>query len=127
MEAISPSSLVEKARAFARTLASSQELEEYYSLQDKLKNDGEAQSLLGELEKAHQEMRDGMMQGKGAHDDLYVKIEALQDKIRANDTIMNWMRAEQIAISIIQEANEAISREAGFNFGQNASTNGGGC
>ncbi|MCX5835105.1 MAG: hypothetical protein NTV99_11485 [Deltaproteobacteria bacterium] len=62
---------------------------------------------------------------KGAHDDLYVKIEALQDKIRASDTIMNWMRAEQIAIGLIQEANEAISGAAGFDFGQNASTNGG--
>ena len=87
METKSPSSLVEKARAFAKTLASSEEFEEYYSLQQKLKNDPEARSLLEELERKHQELRD-MMQGKRGQEDVYVAIQELQDKIRSNDTIM---------------------------------------
>ncbi len=123
METKSPSSLVEKAKAFAKTLASSEEFEEYYSLQQKLKNDPEARSLLEELEKKHQELRD-MMQGKGGQEDVYVAIQELQDKIRSNDTIMSWLQAEQLAMAMIREANESITGAAGFDFGQNASTNG---
>jgi len=123
METKSPSSLVEKAKAFAKTLASSEEFEEYYSLQQKLKNDPEARSLLEELERKHQELRD-MMQGKRGQEDVYVAIQELQDKIRSNDTIMSWLQAEQLAMAMIREANESITGAAGFDFGQNASTNG---
>ncbi len=121
-ERTNTSSLVENAKAFAKTLASSEEFEEYYSLQQKLKNDPEARSLLEELERKHQELRD-MMQGKGGQEDAYVAIQELQDKIRDNGIIMSWLQAEQVAIAMIQEANEAITGAAGFDFGQNASTN----
>ena len=123
METKSPPSLVEKARAFAKTLASSEEFEKYYTLQQKLKNDPEARSLLDELERKHQELRD-MMQGKRGQEDVYVAIQELQDKIRSNDTIMSWLQAEQLAMAMIREANESITGAAGFDFGQNASTNG---
>ena len=120
METTSPSSLVEKARTFARTLASSEEFEEYYSLKQKLKNDPEAQSLLEELERKHQELRNSMVQN--TREDLYEEIEKLQKKLRTNETIMNWLSVEQIAMSMIREANEVISMEAGFDFGQKASS-----
>ena len=65
-----------------------------------------------------------MMQGKRGQEEVYVAIQELQDKIRSNDTIMSWLQAEQIAMAMIREANESITRAAGFDFGQNASTNG---
>ncbi len=124
-ERTNPPSLVEKARAFAKTLASSEEFEEYYTLQQKLKNDPEARTLLEELETKHQELRN-MMRGRGGSEDLYAAIQALQEKIRDNETIMNWLQAEQRAIALIREANAEITGAAGFDFGQNASS-GGGC
>ncbi len=124
MTTTSPSSLVEKARAFAKTLASSEEFEEYYSLQQKLKNDPVAHALLEDLDRVHQELRAGMTKGNRGEEDLYVQIQALQDKIQDNDIIMAWVRAQQLALAMIQEANEAITRTAGFDFGRSASANG---
>ncbi|MEN6509572.1 MAG: YlbF family regulator [Smithella sp.] len=114
-------SLVEKARSLAKTLASSEEFEEYYTIQHKLKNDPEARSILEEFDKKQQELNAGLMQGKER--ELFNEMTALQDKIRANETIMIFLQAEQNVIAMIRDVNEVITREAGFDFGQNASAN----
>ena len=65
-----------------------------------------------------------MLQGKQRHGGLNAEIKEIQDKIHANEAIMNWLKAKQRAVAIIREANDVISSEAGFDFGQTASPNG---
>jgi|GEM_PF-3179897 len=115
--------VIEKAKAFAHALANSQEFRDYYDSQVRLKKDGEARAILEKFQSKQQEFQEVMMTGHGKSDTLLEEIVELQKKLQANDTIVNWIQAEQVAIRLIREANDVISREAGFDFGQNASSN----
>jgi cell fate (sporulation/competence/biofilm development) regulator YlbF (YheA/YmcA/DUF963 family) len=124
MDILTDNSIVEKAKSFAKLLASSQEFQKFYSAEEKLKQNQEAQSLLEQFKRKQQEFQEARMSGRGARGDAAAEIQSLQDKLQANPTIMAWARAQQEAISMIQEANQMISSAAGFDFGRNSSSRG---
>lgn len=108
----------------AKVLASSQEFQKFYSAEEKLKRDQEAQSLLEQFKRKQQEFQEARMSGKGIRGDAVAEIQSLQDKLQANRTIMAWAQAQQEVISLIQEVNQIISYAAGFDFGRNSSSGG---
>ncbi|MEN6423082.1 MAG: YlbF family regulator [Smithella sp.] len=112
-------SLVEKARTLAKILASSEEFEEYYISQQKFKSDPEARAILEEFDRKQQLMNSGVSSGR----EIFNELTKLQDKIRSNGTIMDYLQAEQAVTAIIREVNDIITDAAGFDFGQNSSTN----
>lgn len=124
MEKLNRNSIVEKAKSFAKILASSKEFREFHSAQEKLKQDKEARSLLEQFQKKQQEVREARMRGRGFSGDAFDEIEKLQRKLQSNSTIMEWARAQQEAIFLIQETNQIISQAAGFDFGQSSSSGG---
>ena len=124
MEKLNRNSIVEKAKSFAKILASSKEFREFHSAQEKLKQDKEARSLLEQFQKKQQEVREARMRGRGFSGDAFDEIEKLQRKLQANSTIMALVRAQQDVISLIQEINQVISITAGFDFGQSSSSDG---
>jgi len=116
--------IVEKARSFSKILASSREFQELYSAQGKLNQDKEAKSLLEQFQRKQREFQEARMSGRGFSGEAIEEIENLQDKLQSNSTIMEWARAQQDAIAMIQETNQVISDAAGFDFGQNSSSGG---
>lgn len=117
-------SIVEKAKSFAKILASSREFQEFYSAQEKLKQDKEAQSLLEQFQKKQREVQEARMRGIGFSGEAVAEIQRLQHKLQNNSTIMAWAQAQQDAIGLIQDTNQVISNAAGFDFGQNSSSGG---
>lgn len=124
MSILTGNSIVERAKSFAKVLASSQEFQKFYSAEEKLNRDQEAQSLLEQFKRKQQEFQESRMSGKGVRGGAVAEIQSLQDKLQANPTIMAWAQAQQDAISLIQEANQMISYAAGFDFGRNSSSRG---
>ncbi len=124
MGMLTDNSIVEKAKSFAKLLASSQEFQKFYSAEEKLKRNQEAQSLLEQFKKKQREFQEERMGGRGVRGDAVSEIQALQDRIQSDPTIMAWAQAQQDAISLVQEANQVISYAAGFDFGRNSSSRG---
>jgi len=117
-------SIVEKAKSFAKILSLSREFQEFHSTQDKLKQNEEARSLLEEFAKKQREVQEAQMSGRGFVGDAITEIVELRRKLESNATIIEWVRAQQHAIFLIREANQAISLAAGFDFGQSSSSGG---
>lgn len=125
MKKLNGNSIVEKARSFAKILASSREFQEFYSTQEKLKQDKEALSLLEQFQRKQQEIQEARMRGRGFFSgDELDEIERLQRKLESNSTIMAWAQAQQDVIELIRKTNQVISNAAGFDFGQNSSSGG---
>lgn len=124
MGSLNDNSIVEKAKSFAKILASSREFQEFHSAQEKLKQDKEARSLLEQFQKKQREVQEARMGGRGFSGNAFREIEKLQRKLQSNSTIMTWAQAQQDAIGLIQDANQEISRAAGFDFGQSSSSGG---
>ena len=117
-------SIVEKAKSFAKVLASSAEFQEFYSADEKLRQDQEAHSLLEKFEKEQRKVQEELKKGGDFSGDAIDEIQKLQRKLQDNSTIMEWSLAQQGAIILIQEANQVISEAAGFDFGQGPSSRG---
>lgn len=117
-------SIVEKARSFAKILASAPEFQEFYSAQEKFEQDKEAQSLLEQFQKKQREFQEARMRDRGFSGDAVAEAQRLQGKLQSNSTIMGWARAQQDAIELIQIANQMTSEAAGFDFGQSSSSGG---
>lgn len=124
MGMLSGNSIVEKAKSFAKVLASSQEFQEFYSIQEKLKQDGEAQSLIEKFQDKQREVWEAQMGGIVLSEEAIGEIKKLQLKLQANPTIMEWTRAQQKVIGLIQDTNQVISDAVGFDFGQSSSSGG---
>ncbi len=124
MGILTSNSILEKAKSFAKILASSQEFQKFYSAEEKLNRDKEAQSLLEQFKKKQREFQEERMSGRDVRGDIVAEIQLLQDKLQSNPTIMAWSEAQQDAIGLIQETNQVISYSAGFDFGRNCSSRG---
>lgn len=124
MAILNGDSIVDKARSFAKVLASSQAFQEFYSAQGKFEQDKEAQSLLEQFQRKQREFEEARMRRRGFSGDAMAEVQSLQGKLQSNSTIMEWARAQQDAIGLIQETNQVISEAARFDFGQNSSTGG---
>ncbi len=121
MEILNNNSIVEKARAFAQVLASSQEFKELYSSQEKLKKDEEAQSILNKFQEKQQEIHNAHKNSKNFSDNEIAEIEKLDHKLRTNTTIIELIVTQQNVIDLIQYTNKIISNAADFDFGQMSS------
>ena len=64
------------------------------------------------------------MKGRGFSGGGFDEIVRLRRELESNSIIIAWARVQQEVIGLIQEANQVISRAAGFDFGQNSSSGG---
>jgi len=124
MEKLNGNLIVEKARSFAKILASSREFQEFHSVQEKLKQNKEAQSLLEQFQRKQREVQEARMKGRGFSGGGFDEIVRLRRELESNSIIIAWARVQQEVIGLIQEANKIISRAAGFDFGQSSSSGG---
>lgn len=116
--------ILEKANSFAKVLASSAEFQEFYSADEKLRQDKEGHSLLENFKREQRKVQEELKKGGDFSGDAIDEIQKLQRKLQDNSTIMGWDLARQGAIILIQEANQVISEVAGFDFGQGSSSRG---
>lgn len=124
MGVLKGNSIVEKARELAKVLVSSQEFQEFYSAQEKLKQDKEAMTLLERFQQRQREFQQARMSGRGFSGEAVEEIQKLQYELQNNSIIQEWAEAQQGAISLIQDVNQVISNAAGFDFGQSSSSGG---
>ena len=124
MEQLSNEVIVEQAKVFAKTLASSQEFQKFYAAQEQFNQDQEARALLEKFQEKQRELQEAQMKGTVPSETVVTELQRLQKQVQQNVTIMAWANAQQDAIRLIQDANQAISVAAGFEFGQMLSGNG---
>ena len=124
MEQLSNEVIVEQAKVFAKTLASSQEFQKFYAAQEQFNQDQEARALLEKFQEKQREFQEARMKGTVPSETVVTELQRLQKQVQQNVTIMAWANAQQEAIRLIQETNQAISVAAGFEFGQMLSGNG---
>ena len=124
MEQLSNEVIVEQAKVFAKTLASSQEFQKFYAAQEQFNQDQEARALLEKFQEKQREFQEARMKGTVPSETVVTEIQQLHKQVQQNVTIMAWTNAQQDAIRLIQDANKTISAAAGFDFGQTLSGNG---
>ena len=124
MEKFSDQAIVEQAKAFAKTLALSQEFQKFYAAQEQLNQDQEARALLENFQEKQRELQEAQMKGRAITGAAVTEVQQLYENVQHNLTIMIWANAQQDAIRLIQETNQTISVAAGFDFGQTLSGNG---
>lgn len=111
-------SIIEKAKSFAKVLASSEEFQEFYAADENVRQDKEAHNLLETFEKEQRKVQEELKTGGDLRGDAIDEMQKVQGELQDNSTIMEWDLSRQGAILLIQEVNQAISEMAGFDFGQ---------
>ena len=124
MEQFNNETIIEQAKTFAKTLASSREFQQFYAAQEQFHQDQEARALLETYQVKQHEFQAAQMKGSGVSGSAVAEIQQLSEKVQQNFTIMAWADAQQKVIRLIQDANQTISAAAGFDFGQTLSGNG---
>lgn len=90
MGLLNGTSILEKAKSFAKILASSREFQEFHSTREKLKQDKEARLLLEKFQEKQREFQEARMKGRGFSGDAVDEIQSLQHKLKGNSIIIEW-------------------------------------
>ena len=124
MVKLTGTSILEKARSFAKLLASTQELQRFYYAQEILKQDKEASALLRNAMMKQREIQAMRLKGGVFSADRSTEIQRIQRELEDNAVISDWARARSEAIDLIQATNELISNVAGVDLSQSAPRSG---
>lgn len=116
----------EKAEKFALLLRASPAFLTFRETQEKLRQDQVAQTLLRTLELKQREFQQKQFDGGLTQEDID-EIRSLQKQIGENEQIIDFLQAQEEAISFAQEINLVISELLGFDFGTWASLSAGSC
>jgi cell fate (sporulation/competence/biofilm development) regulator YlbF (YheA/YmcA/DUF963 family) len=118
MATLAGNSIVEKARSFARLLASTREFQRLYAFEETLKRDEEASALLRRFAKIQYEVWDVQRRGEKVGSGLSAELQRLQRELAANVVIVDWDRGRYEAIDLIQAVGQVISDAAGVDLAQ---------
>lgn len=124
MAMLNTSTIIEKAKEFAHTLASTKEFRDFQVAQRNLERDSEAHRLMQEFRKKQRELQEARMGGRFLSGDAIGDINRLRKMLMSNSTMGEYTRSQQLAIGLIQDANSAISEALGMDFGRNSSAGG---
>ncbi|MFC7164741.1 halo-CC-star protein HcsL [Halospeciosus flavus] len=106
-------------QSFVETLTDSETYQEFTAATRALENDSEATALLEEYREKQQRMqRDGYDQS------LLSELRELKSEMADNETIQRHTDAQEALVELLQETNDAISKQIGREFAQST---GGGC
>ena len=124
MVKLTGTSILEKARSFAKLLASTQELQRFYYAQEILKQDKEASALLRNAMMKQREIQAMRLKGGVFSADRSTEIQRIQRELEDNAVISDWARARSEAVDLIQATNQVISNIAGVDLSQSAPRSG---
>jgi len=124
MVKLTGTSILEKARSFAKLLASTQELQRFYYAQEILKQDKEASALLRNAMMKQREIQAMRLKGGFFSADRSTEIQRIQRELEDNAVISDWARARSEAVDLIQATNQVISNIAGVDLSQSAPRSG---
>lgn len=108
-----------KAKEFAKAIVESEEYKNFIKYNDQLQRDQTAQNLLRQFQQKQMEL-----QWNGFNPNTLEELRDLQIKINKNNTVQNFVKAQQELVDILQRTNKIISGKIGTQF---AFFQGGGC
>ena len=105
------------SKRLARALKESPAFERFSRVSERLEENAEANRLFSDYQRAVQDFESKKSWG-GASDEEMSRITALQDELRANDIIAEYIAAQEDLIQLLQDTNGAISERLGVDFAQ---------
>ncbi len=101
--------------AFAESLLATQPFMAYRQAEARLGQDREAQSLLEQLQTCQASIRQKQTSGQMTRDDIE-QLRTLQKDALANQTIAEYVDAQQGAVAHLRDINLRISQSLGVDF-----------
>jgi cell fate (sporulation/competence/biofilm development) regulator YlbF (YheA/YmcA/DUF963 family) len=108
--------LDQTVQSLGENLMAAEPLVRYRLAAEELDHNTEARSLLVSLNEAQSTMQQRQANGQVTQEDID-GLRDIQERVRANATIMNFARAQQSAILFLREVNGEISQLLGQDFG----------
>ena len=110
-----PESLQSATEVLIENLLGSEPFVLYDRAQTQINTDQKAMELLELLSTAQASIRKVQMTGVVGQKDID-QLRALQNEVQQNQTIMEYARAQQVAITYLREINQEISHLLGVDF-----------
>lgn len=108
--------LDQAVQSLGENLMAAESLVRYRRAGKAIDRDGEARGLLQALTEAQATFRKRQANGQVAQEDID-GLRDIQERVRANTTIMDYAQAQQSAILFLREVNAEISQLLGQDFG----------
>lgn len=108
-----------EAKEFAKAILESGEYKNFITSNEELEKNQSSQNLLRDFQQKQMELR-----WNGFDPKILEELRDLQMKINKNDTIQNFVNAQQELVDILRRTNNIISEKIGTQF---AFFQGGGC
>lgn len=100
-----------KVKEFAKAILECKECKNFIKYNEELRRNQTAQNLLREFQQKQREL-----QWIGFNPNTLEELRDLQMKINKNETIQNFLRAQQELVDILQRTNDIISEKIGMQF-----------
>lgn len=107
--------MLEATSTLAENLARSEPFLRFKAAEERLKADREAVQLLNNLSELQQKIRREQYSGGVSESDLK-QLRELQNAVSANETIRDYVLAQESAIAFLREVNQEISQLLGIDF-----------
>lgn len=121
-----PPALLEVASTLIENLTQSEPFLSLQAAEQELQADQEAMQLLTEFSTLQQQIRNQKLFSSNSPREVK-RLQELQSAIQANTMINNHAKAQQRAITFLQEINAEISNVLGFDFASITRRSGGCC
>ena len=110
-----PPELLAATEALAEQMLHAEPIARYHRAGARLKADMQAGTLLERLSAAQADLRLRQAQGQVTLDEIR-SLRALQEEVRSNPMIMEYVLAQQEALAYLPEVNQKISELLGVDF-----------
>ena len=116
----------EATSSLAENLAQSEPFLRYRAAESKLNADPTAQQIYADLSALQQKIRQGQQSSAVLESDLK-QLRGLQNAMRANEIIQDYLLTQELAVAFLREVNQEISQLLGIDFASLTRRSGGCC
>lgn len=101
--------VTEKAMELAEAIKETDEFQELQSAESRISLDPNAQDLVNELQTKQDELLQAQSSGQQPNAQTVQDLQQLQNQMKLNTTLQNYLKAQQSFNDLMQEVNTVIS------------------
>ncbi len=101
--------VTEKAMELAEAIKETDEFQELQSAESRISLDPNAQDLVNELQTKQDELLQAQSSGQQPNAQTVQDLQQLQNQMKLNTTLQNYLKAQQAFNDLMQEVNTVIS------------------
>jgi cell fate (sporulation/competence/biofilm development) regulator YlbF (YheA/YmcA/DUF963 family) len=127
LEVASKEVVMQSARQFAEALADTTQFHEFEQAYMDYRQDGEAQSALGEFQQKQTSLK-ALRRINAVSEEDRQELQRLQDRFNHQPSVLRYAKAQEELVALSQEIGDILSNAIGLDYGTSCSSNkAGGC